>query len=291
MPARFANLRALPLPYALSTFPPALSLETPPPAAIRRFNVLGVALSAMNLRIATDAVLAALRARRKGYVCVTGVHGVTEAQADPAFRRILNAAFLNTTDGMPLVWLGRRAVGSFVDRVYGPDLMLEIFAATQATTFRHFFYGGAPGVAEELQAQLTARFPGVSICGTCCPPFRPLDTAEQAALIALVREKKPDVIWVGLSTPKQERFMAEYLPRLDTTLMFGVGAALDFHAGRVRQAPRWIQRSGFEWLYRMACEPRRLARRYLVNNPLFLWRIAGQLLGLRKYLLEESPAP
>ena len=287
----FANLPALPPPRPLSTFPPALSHATPPPAAIRRFNVLGVALSAMNLRIATDAVLAALRERRKGYVCVTGVHGVTEAQGDPAFRRILNAAFLNTTDGMPLVWLGRRAAGSYVDRVYGPDLMLEIFQATQATTFRHFFYGGAPGVAEELQAQLEARFPGVSICGTYCPPFRPLDAAEQAALTALVREKKPDIIWVGLSTPKQERFMAEYLPRLDTTLMFGVGAAFDFHAGRVRQAPRWIQRSGFEWLYRMAREPRRLARRYLVNNPLFLWRIAGQLLGLRKYPLEESPAP
>ena len=258
---------------------------------IQRFNVLGVALSAIDLRIATEAVLDALHARRKGYVCVTGVHGVTEAQQDAAFRRILNGAFLNTTDGMPLVWLGKRAVGRFVDRVYGPDLMLEIFRATQSTPFRHFFYGGAPGVAAELQAKLEARFPGVTICGTYCPPFRPLTDAEQAALTALVREKKPDIIWVGLSTPKQERFMAEYLPRLDTTLMFGVGAAFDFHSGRVRQAPRWIQRSGLEWFYRLCCEPRRLARRYLVNNPLFLWRIAGQLLGLRKYPLEGAPAP
>ena len=245
----------------------------------------------MNLPIAAAAVLAALRARRKGYVCVTGVHGVTEAQDDPAFRRILNAAFLNTTDGMPLVWLGRHHIGGAVDRVYGPDLMLEIFRATQATTFRHFFYGGAPGVAEELKAKLEARFPGVTICGTYGPPFRPLTDAEQAELAALVREKKPDIIWVGLSTPKQERFMAEYLPRLDTTLMFGVGAAFDFHSGRVRQAPRWIQRSGLEWFYRLCSEPRRLARRYLVNNPLFLWRIAGQLSGLRNYPLEEAPSP
>ena len=245
----------------------------------------------MNLPIATDTVLAALHARRKGYVCVTGVHGVTEAQDDPAFRRILNAAFLNTTDGMPLVWLGQHHVGGEVGRVYGPDLMLAIFAATQATTFRHFFYGGAPGVAEELKAKLEARFPGVTICGTYCPPFRPLTAAEQTAFAALVREKKPDIIWVGLSTPKQERFMAEYLPKLDTTLMFGVGAAFDFHSGRVRQAPRWIQRSGLEWFYRLCSEPRRLARRYLVNNPLFLWRIAGQLSGLRKYPLEEAPSP
>lgn len=258
---------------------------------IPRFNVLGVSVNAMNLRIATEAVLEALRTRRKGYVCVTGVHGVTEAQNDPEFRRILNASFLNTTDGMPLVWLGRHAVGGDVDRVYGPDLMLEIFSATQATPFRHFFYGGAPGVVEKLKANLEARFPGVSICGIYCPPFRPLNAAEETELTALVAEKKPDLIWVGLSTPKQERFMAAWLPRLDTTLMFGVGAAFDFHAGRVRQAPRWIQRSGFEWLYRMCSEPRRLARRYLVNNPIFLWRIAGQLTGLRKYPLEQTPTP
>jgi N-acetylglucosaminyldiphosphoundecaprenol N-acetyl-beta-D-mannosaminyltransferase len=258
---------------------------------IERFNVLGVAMSAMNLRIATEAALEALREQRKGYVCVTGVHGVMEAQDDPSFRSILNAAFLNTTDGMPLVWLGRKAVGNLVDRVYGPDLMLELFRATQDTAFRHLLYGGAPGVAEALQSRLEARFPGTNICGSYCPPFRPLNAAEEAEFTALVRERKPDIIWVGLSTPKQERFMAEYLPRLDTTLMFGVGAAFDFHAGRLKQAPRWVQRSGFEWLYRMLREPQRLARRYLFNNPLFLWRIAGQLLGLRKYPIADSPAP
>lgn len=258
---------------------------------IERFNVLGVGLHAMNLTIATEAVLEALRERRKGYVCVTGVHGVSEAQNDPAFRAVLNAAFLNTTDGMPLVWLGRRTFGGWVDRVYGPDLMLEIFQATQATTCWHFFYGGAPGVAEELKARLEARFPGVTICGTFCPPFRPLDAAEEADLQRAVRDARPDIIWVGLSTPKQERFMAEYLPKLDTTLMFGVGAAFDFHAGRVPQAPRWMQRSGLEWFYRLCSEPRRLGRRYLVNNPLFVWRVLGQWLGLRKYPLEGVPAP
>ena len=260
-----------------------------PPAAapaIPRFNVLGVSVSAMNLRIATDAILEAARARRKGYICVTGVHGVTEAQNDEAFRRILNGSFLNTTDGMPLVWLGRHFVGGNVERVYGPDLMLELFAATQTVPFRHFFYGGAPGVAEELKAKLEARFPGVQIAGTYTPPFRPLNDGEKEELAAQIRAAQPDLMWVGLSTPKQERFMAEYLPQLDATLMAGVGAAFDFHSGRVRQAPRWIQRSGFEWLYRMCCEPRRLARRYLVNNPLFLWRVAGQISGLRKYPLE-----
>jgi N-acetylglucosaminyldiphosphoundecaprenol N-acetyl-beta-D-mannosaminyltransferase len=249
---------------------------------IPRFEVLGVQLHAMNLSVATAAVLAALRERRKGYVCVTGVHGVSAAQDDPEFRRILNAAFLNTTDGMPLVWLGRRAIGPRVDRVYGPDLMLEIVRATEGTAFRHFLYGGAPGVAEELKARLEARFPGVKISGTYCPPFRALDPGEEKELAALVRAAQPDIIWVGLSTPKQERFMAEQLPKLETTVMFGVGAAFDFHAGRMPQAPRWMQRSGLEWLYRLGCEPRRLGRRYLTNNPLFLWRLLAQSLGLRK---------
>ncbi|MEP6669438.1 MAG: WecB/TagA/CpsF family glycosyltransferase [Chthoniobacter sp.] len=258
---------------------------------IERFNVLGVALHAMNLPIATEAVLEALREKRKGYVCVTGVHGVSEAQKDPEFRAVLNAAFLNTTDGMPLVWLGRRECGPWVDRVYGPDLMLEVFRATQSTTYRHFFYGGAPGVAEELKARLEAQFPGVTICGTFCPPFRPLNADEGADLQRAVRDARPDIIWVGLSTPKQERFMAEYLPKLDTTLLFGVGAAFDFHAGRVSQAPRWMQRSGLEWFYRLCSEPRRLGPRYLLNNPLFVWRILGQLLGWRKYPLEGGPTP
>jgi len=249
---------------------------------IPRFDVLGVSLHAMNLRVACDAILEALRARRKGYICVTGVHGVIEAQDDAAFRHILNDAFLNTTDGMPLVWLGKRAVGASVDRVYGPDLMLEVFAATRSGEFTHFFYGGAPGVADELKARLETRFPGVRVVGTFCPPFRPLNPAEDAALAATVSEAKPDFMWVGLSTPKQERFMAEYLRRLDVTLMAGVGAAFDFHSGRVRQAPHWIQRSGFEWLYRLAMQPRRLARRYLVNNPRFVFGVALQLVGLRR---------
>jgi N-acetylglucosaminyldiphosphoundecaprenol N-acetyl-beta-D-mannosaminyltransferase len=223
-------------------------------------------------------VLTAARERRKGYVCVTGVHGVMEAQDDPELRRILNEAFLNTTDGMPLVWLGRHYIGPQVERVYGPDLMLELFAATQDGTVSHFLYGGAAGVAEELKAKLEARFPGVRIVGTYTPPFRPLDAQEEAGLSALVATTKPSLMWIGLSTPKQERFMAEYLPKLDVAVMLGVGAAFDFHSGRVSQAPKWIQRSGFEWFYRLLTQPKRLGRRYLSNNPRFLWRIARQLL-------------
>jgi len=258
---------------------------------IPRFNVLGVALCGMNLRIAVTAMLEAVYDRRKGYVCVTDVRAIGDAQEDEEFRQILNASFLTTTDGMPLVWLGRRALGAEVERVYGPDLLLATLAETQHHGQRHFFYGGGPGVAEELRARMEERFPGVTICGTYAPPFRPLNPKEERELTELVHVRRPDIVWVGISTPKQERFMVEYLPRLDTVLMVGVGAAFDFHSGRVRQAPRWIQRSGFEWLFRVLSEPRRLGRRYLVSIPLFLGRIALQLLGLRKYPLEpKEPA-
>ena len=252
---------------------------------IEKFNVLGVAVSAMNLDIATQAVLAACESRTKGYVCVTGVHGITEAQSDASFRTILNGAFLNTCDGMPLVWEGRRAVGSWVDRVYGPDLMLRIMEATRDGKVTHFFYGGAPGVADALKAAMESRFPGVQIVGTYCPPFRPLNANEEAELTAAISEKKPNLFWVGLSTPKQERFMAAYLPKLETTVMFGVGAAFDFHTGRMAEAPRWMMRCGLQWLHRLCSDPKRLWKRYGIIVPTYLFRIFLQRTGLKKYPL------
>ena len=255
--------------------------ERPP-----RVNVLGVGVSALNLDSAVTFVAEALERKAKGYVCVTGVHGVSEAQNDPAFRRILNGAFLNTPDGMPMVWMGRLQGFRQMSRVYGPDLMLRVCEMSQETGFTHFLYGGGPGVAEDLRRRLVEQFPGLKIVGTYTPPFRALTNEEAAGLVRQVGALKPDVVWVGLSTPKQEKFMVEYAPKLEATLFFGVGAAFDFHAGRVRQAPRWMQRSGLEWLFRLGCEPRRLWKRYLKNNPVFVLRALGQLSGLTKYPLE-----
>jgi len=253
---------------------------------IERVNVLGVGISSLSLPTALAAIGDAVRARRKGYICVTGVHGVMEAQADAGFRSILNRAFLCTPDGMPMVWMGRLRGHGAMRRVYGPDLMLEVFAWSRENPCRHFFYGGAPGVAETLRQQMTARFPGLQVAGCYTPPFRALNAGEEGQLQEMVRAARPDILWVGLSTPKQEKFMAEFLPRLDVTLMVGVGAAFDFHSGRVKQAPRWMQRSGLEWFFRLCQEPRRLAKRYLQNNPRFALKIAGQLAGLKKYPLE-----
>lgn len=252
---------------------------------IQRVNVLGVGLSVLNLKTALDAIAEAVRARRKGYICVTGVHGVMEAQNDPSFKHILNAAFLCTPDGMPMVWTGKLRGHAGMKRVYGPDLMLDVCAWSESSGCRHFFYGGADGVAELLVQKLTARFPKLQVAGTFTPPFRALNPDEERKLADQISASRPDIFWVGLSTPKQEKFMAEYLPKLDVTLMVGVGAAFDFHSGRVRQAPRWMQRSGLEWFYRLCSEPRRLWKRYLKNNPVFAFRIFLQLAGLKKYPL------
>jgi len=268
--------------FRMATAPTNLAAPVTHP----RVNVLGVGLSVVNLDSALDAIAAALGARIPGYVCVTGVHGVMEAQDDPALRDILNHAFLNTPDGMPMVWMGRLHGYGQMNRVYGPDLMLLVAGSAKTRGYTHFLYGGAEGVAQQLQRNLEIKFPGIKIIGTYTPPFRPLTAIEEADLVQILNDKRPDMIWVGLSTPKQEKFMAYFRGRLNATLMFGVGAAFDFHAGRVRQAPFWMQRSGLEWLFRLCCEPRRLWRRYFRNNPLFVFRVCCQLTGLRKYPLE-----
>lgn len=251
-----------------------------------RVNVLGVGISVLNLESAVSTLADALKSGRRGYVCVTGVHGVMESQSDDALRQIHNRSLLTTPDGMPMVWMGRLAGHKTMSRVYGPELMEHVFEWTRKSGHTHFFYGGNTGVAEELKQKLEARYPGIRIVGTYTPPFRPLTPEEDAALARQVADLKPDFFWVGLSTPKQERFVASYSQKLDAKILLGVGAAFDFHAGRVQQAPRWIQRSGFEWLYRTLKEPRRLWKRYFKNNPLFVWKILGQKLGLKRYTLD-----
>jgi N-acetylglucosaminyldiphosphoundecaprenol N-acetyl-beta-D-mannosaminyltransferase len=226
-------------------------------------------MSALTIPDAVRRILAAIQNGQGGYITVTGMHGIMESRDDPRLREIHNEAFLCTPDGMPGVWIGRATGFKEMDRVYGPDLMLALMQATQNLPVRHFFYGGAEGVADDLKSKMEERFPGVQIVGTYCPPFRPLNDAELAALKDQIATARPDIVWVGLSTPKQERFMAAHLALLDTKLMIGVGAAFDFHTGRALQAPRWIQRSGLEWAFRLVTNPRRLWKRYVIQVPRF----------------------
>ncbi len=264
----------------------AASFDGPGDGAAPRANVLGVGVSAIDLARAVRRAERLLDERRKGYICVTGVHGVMEAQRDAGFRAILNRSVLCTPDGMPTVWVGRLQGHRHMRRVYGPDFMLELCRRLVARGGRHFLYGGAPGVAQKLQRRLQWLVPGIAIVGTYTPPFRPLSAEEEDELIAAVAEARPDIIWVGLSTPKQERFMAHMIDRLDTCLMAGVGAAFDIHAGLLPDAPAWMKRCGLQWLHRLLKEPRRLWRRYLKNNPRFLWEIGLQLAGIRKFQMK-----
>lgn len=256
-------------------------------ALAARANVLGIGISAIDMQEALRRCGQLLQQRRKGYICVTGVHGIMEAQRDAGFRAILNRSFLCTPDGMPTVWVGRMQGHRRMRRVYGPDFMLEMCRLSASRGYRHFLYGGNPGVAEKLKRRLESRVPGISIVGTFTPPFRSLTLAEENELVATLAEVRPHVVWVGLSTPKQERFMAGMIDRLDTCLMVGVGAAFDIHAGLLPDAPMWMKSAGLQWLHRLLNEPRRLWRRYLTNNPRFLWNISLQLAGIRKFDVEQ----
>ena len=210
-----------------------------------------------------------------GYVTITGVHGVTESQRSADLLRIHNEAALVCPDGMPMVWSSRYAGYAWAERVYGPDLMLAACERSVVVGWRHFFYGGGDGVAPLLLERLVERFPGLEVVGTHTPPFRPLDDDEKVEVARLINDAAPDVVWVGLSTPKQERWMADFRALLDAPVLVGVGAAFDFHAGLVDQAPPRIQSLGLEWLYRLVKEPRRLWRRYLRNNPAFVAAIVA----------------
>jgi N-acetylglucosaminyldiphosphoundecaprenol N-acetyl-beta-D-mannosaminyltransferase len=246
-------------------------------------NVLGIGVHAVDMEQSVARMRLALEDGRKAYVCLAGVHGIMEARRNPDLQSIFANAYLVAPDGMPTVWMGHLQGLSKMQRVFGPDLMLEVFGRKDFSQYRHFLCGGAPGVAEQLRDEMLHRFPWSSIVGTYTPPFRPMSEEEESELVTQVRALQPDIFWVGLSTPKQERFMARYLPMLETKLMVGVGAAFLFHTGAIKDSPEWVKRAGLQWFHRLLQEPARLWRRYLVNVPLFLLQAVLQLTGLRSY--------
>lgn len=256
----------------------------------RAFEVLGVRVHAVQVPAVVARMEQWIQARGACHmVAATSMHGIVEAQHHPAFNEILNTADAVVPDGMPLVWLGRRKGHALPSRVYGPDLLLDFCASTAARGYKHFFFGGEPGVPERLAESLQSRFPSLQVCGTFSPPFRPLQASEEEQIVTMINQAAPDIVWVGLGTPKQERWMHEYRKKLQVPVLVSVGAAFDFLSGRRSQAPRWMGEHGLEWLFRLCQEPRRLWRRYLVYGTQFLVYLT--LAWLSRDVFDRSEKP
>jgi N-acetylglucosaminyldiphosphoundecaprenol N-acetyl-beta-D-mannosaminyltransferase len=251
------------------------SHSAPPPS----FRILGIPVHAVQIPEVVSQIRSWIEDGTRGrYIAVTGMHGIAESQGDDEFRGALDSADLVVPDGMPLVWLGRWHRHALKRRVYGPELM-ETFCRETGSAYSHFFYGGTKGTAERLAESLRSRY-GISIAGTYTPPFWPLTEEEQQQLASSVKQVSPDVLWVGLSTPKQEKWMLQYRERLAVPVMLGVGAAFDIHSGQTSQAPAWMRENGLEWLFRLLNEPQRLWRRYLVSIPKAAGLVFLELAGL-----------
>jgi N-acetylglucosaminyldiphosphoundecaprenol N-acetyl-beta-D-mannosaminyltransferase len=243
-----------------------------------KVEVVGVPLAVIDYDRTLEWIDAMVAERQRGYVCVCNVHTVMASHEDAPLRAALLSSSLNVPDGQPLVWALNALGQSLSDRVYGPELMARAFARAALNGQRFYLYGGRDQEAlVTLAARLRSRFPDVNIVGGYAPPFRPLTDEERAAVADEINEAEPDVVWVGIGVPKQEKWMAVMRSHLEAPVLVGVGAAFDFHADLVRQAPPWLQRAGLEWAYRLTREPRRLWRRYLRYNPRFVGAFARQL--------------
>ncbi len=246
-------------------------------------NILGVHVNAITMADALQAVNSWICSQDPHYICVTPAHTIMECYDHSDLRDIYNHSGLTTPDGMAIVWLLRSKGFCFVERVYGPDLMRKVCQQGVEKGYRHYFYGGAPGVAEKLSAVLQQQYPGLQVVGVDSPPFRKLTAEEVKAEQARIRTANPDIVWVGIGSPRQDIWMSKYIDRLNVPVLVGVGAAFDFLSGNKRQAPGWVQRNGLEWFYRLVSEPRRLWRRYLLGYPRFGVLVVLQALGLLRF--------
>ncbi|MCW2987009.1 MAG: WecB/TagA/CpsF family glycosyltransferase [Conexibacter sp.] len=245
----------------------------PPPTV----DVLGVPLALTDYERTMDWMDATIQGRGKGYICVAATHTVVATQDDPELAAAVKGASLVVPDGQPVVWAMNALGHDLTHRVYGPDLMAKFCERSALTGARMFLYGGRnQGALVQLALNLRRRFDGLQVVGGYSPPFRTLSEEEIDAVVAEINHAKPDVVWVGIGVPKQEKWMAALRDRIDAPVLVGVGAAFDFHAGLVPQAPAWMQSAGLEWLFRLSKEPRRLWKRYLTYNPRFVLGFARQ---------------
>jgi N-acetylglucosaminyldiphosphoundecaprenol N-acetyl-beta-D-mannosaminyltransferase len=254
------------------------SAALPAAADVRMREILGIPIAMTDYEQAMDVMDGMVARREKGYVCAVAVHAVMVAQRDAEMKRALLGSTLTVPDGMPLVWAANALGENLPNRVYGPELMRRYSQRCATQGHRVWLYGGRDqGHLVQLALRMRQRHEGIKIVGGYAPPFRPLTVEEEDAIAEQINRAKPDVLWVGIGVPKQEKWMARMREKLDVPVMCAVGAAFDFHAGRISQAPSWMQDRGLEWTYRIAQEPRRLLPRYLYYNPRFMLSFARQL--------------
>jgi len=261
---------------------------------IEESHILGIPIANLCYEKVVGRILQWGGARENRYIGICNVHSTTCSSWVPELRKALLNSDMNTADGMPLVWMQRLLGFKKASRVYGPTLMLKTIEKAAAKNLRMAFYGGHPDRLPVLLESLHEKFPGLNVVEAISPPFRALTSEEDNEFTRRLNDAKPHIIWVGIGCPKQEVWMFEHRPRIQG-VMIGVGAAFDFHAGAVSQAPAILQRIGLEWAYRLYCEPRRLFKRYLTTNPVFLacaaWQLANKTLRRAVYIQPKSMTP
>jgi N-acetylglucosaminyldiphosphoundecaprenol N-acetyl-beta-D-mannosaminyltransferase len=273
----------------MGTRPLILSPAPEAPAA-ESFELLGVRISAVQISDVVQRMEGWIEERRKPrFVAVANTHMIVEAQQDASFKQVLNAADLCVPDGMPLIWYGRFRKYPLARRVYGPELMSTFCRDTAPKGFRHYFYGGAPGVPDEMVKRLKESIPEIQIAGFDSPPFRALTPEEEKNAIERINRANPDIVWVGLGCPKQERWMWSHRGPLSAPVMVGVGQAFDLLSGRKKSAPAWMREHGLEWSFRLIQEPRRLWRRYLVYNAKFAAALFLEILRVGNSIEQKRP--
>ncbi len=251
-------------------------------SVVESFDLLGVKVAVTNLQQACLSIEGWIKEGRKTYVCIAPVATLVDCQKDAQYREIINGSGMTTPDGMPLVWVGKFKGKKTINRTYGPDLMQAMCDFGQDKGHKHFFYGGTQETNNLLSKKLKEQYPHSQIVGSYAPPFRGIKEWEDEGVLEKINQAAPDVLWVGLGSPKQDYWMSQHREKLDVPVMIGVGAAFDFLAGVKKQAPRWVQRSGLEWFFRLCSEPRRLWKRYLIGNTQFVYWVVKDLLLRRQ---------
>ena len=246
-------------------------------------DILGVNISVVDIPKACAYVEDCIARKDKTYICVAPVSTVVDCQKDTEYRRIINGAGMTTPDGVPIVWLGKLKGEKTIERTYGPDLMQAFCDLSQERGYRHYFLGGTHEKNSLLVEKLKVRFPKLDVAGFYAPPVRLTGEMEEDPVLDQINEANPDVLWVGLGSPKQDYWMRNHRGKLDAPVMIGVGAAFDFIAGTKPQAPVWMRKSGLEWLFRLYCEPKRLWKRYLFGNIQFIYFLVKDMLKKRVY--------